>query len=143
MEEQRFSKHKAKHRTFKEIPSTHCLYMLLQIIHNKQVSQPSTASHLSPTCKQHTQPTVLQPLYPYITDTQTSVLNQLSREGVGRFVGIKHVEDTMRTQPRESAKQGSQGFKVTEVTITEPVQVCSRSSAYMLWLCSWVFFWDS
>ena len=47
------------------------------------------------------------------------------------------MEDTRRTWPTESAKQGSQ--ELTEGTSTGPAGVCSRSSAYMLWLLALCF----
>ena len=44
------------------------------------------------------------------------------------------MEDTRRTWPTESTKQGSHGLTETEAAIMDPALVCTRSSDYILWL---------
>lgn len=48
-------------------------------------------------------------------------------------------KDTRRTQPIESNKQDSQGLTETEEVVKEPAWVCTRSSAYTIWLLAWCF----
>ena len=52
------------------------------------------------------------------------------------------MEDTKKTGPTESIKQGSQGFTETEVANMEPAMVCTRSSMYVMAI-SLGFFLDS
>lgn len=41
----------------------------------------------------------------------------------GRIVGARGVEDTRRTQPTESTKQGSEGLTETKAGVREPAGV--------------------
>lgn len=49
------------------------------------------------------------------------------------------VEDTSRTWPAESTKQGSNGPAETEAARMGPAWVCTRSSSSMFWLLAWWF----
>lgn len=73
------------------------------------------------------------------SQTLVDALEPHERRG-GRAVGTRVVEDTRKTQPTEWTKRGSQGITETGVELTWD---CARSSAYILWLCSLVFLWDS
>lgn len=64
-------------------------------------------------------------------DTQPNIIWSLGKDC--RIQRGRRQEVNMAT---ESTKQGSKELRETEVTITEPLLVCARSFAYMLWLFS-------
>lgn len=54
-------------------------------------------------------------------------------------MGARRGQGQYENMTPESTKQGSGGLAETEVTVTEPAQVCSRSSVYTLWWLAWCF----
>lgn len=49
-----------------------------------------------------------------------------------KILGAKGMEDTRRTQPTESTKQGAYGLTETEAACTGPAGVCIRSLLYVV-----------
>ena len=66
-------------------------------------------------------------------ETHSKTFGETLKRRGGRTLGASDVEDTTRAQPTELNKQGSMGITETE-TITEPAWVCTRFSAFILWL---------
>ena len=48
----------------------------------------------------------------------------------------------MRTGPMESIEHGYWGLTEAETAVTEPAWVCTKCSAYTLWLLSLEFMWN-
>lgn len=57
-----------------------------------------------------------------------------------KIVGARRVKYTIIAQPAVSTKQDSKDLRVTEVIIREPAWALSGSSAYILWIYSFLFF---
>ena len=69
-------------------------------------------------------------------------LRESCRSSFCRTCRSQRVNYTKR-KPTESSNQGLLGFTETKATTKDPVWFWPRSSAYILWLYSLVFLWDS
>jgi hypothetical protein len=68
-----------------------------------------------------------------------SEFRESHKRGREKIIGVHEIADTRRIWLIESTKQVSYGLIETEVLSMRLTWVCTRSSAYMLWLLACCF----